>query len=125
MDADDHVGDLVASVVVTPLEDVAVGAAVTSNLAAAGGLADALTTNELDDPVAGWSLFASVTVLDRVTIIAEYVAALEHFSAGELYTPDDTQRRRPAAWNLELGVAVTDDVEVAVRYGGSSDGDAG
>lgn len=34
--------------------------------------------------------------------------------------PDDP--RKPAAWNLELGVSLLDNVELAIGYGGSDDG---
>jgi len=34
----------------------------------------------------------------------------------------DIEKRRPAAWNVELGALLTDTVEVAARYGESSDG---
>ena len=36
----------------------------------------------------------------------------------------DTQERQPSAWNVELGAAIIDSLELAVRYGGSDDGGA-
>jgi hypothetical protein len=32
--------------------------------------------------------------------------------------------KRPSAWNVELGAAIIDSIELAVRYGGSDDGGA-
>ena len=32
--------------------------------------------------------------------------------------------KRPSAWNVELGASIIDNIELAVRYGGSDDGGA-
>lgn len=75
--------------------------------------------------VAGWSVFASATLLERFNVVAEYMSAVRAFKALEIYTTGDTQARRPAAWNLELGYAFADTWQIALRYAGSVDGDAG
>ena len=33
-------------------------------------------------------------------------------------------RTTPSAWNVELGASIIDNIELAVRYGGSDDGGA-
>ena len=72
--------------------------------------------------VGGWSVFVTVSFLDRFTIIGEYVAAMDDFNAGEIYDAADTRQRKPSAWNLEFGAAVLENLEVAVGLGGSDDG---
>jgi hypothetical protein len=67
-------------------------------------------------------VFVTLSFLDRFKIIGEYVAAMDHFNAGEIYDAADTRQRKPSAWNLELGAAVLEDLELAVGYGGSDDG---
>ena len=123
--SDNTVRDMVAGVVVRPADGFRLGVSYTSNLAAAGGLFDVLTADELSDTVGGWSIFLSAALLDRFTVIVEYVAAVDDFEAGELYIDTDTENRRPEAWNIEIGCVVVDAVEVALRYGGSTDGGAG
>lgn len=121
---DDAVDSFVAAVVVKPLESVLFGASYTSNLAGSDALSEKLVNpnGEIDSLVGGWSAFASVELLERYYLIAEYVAAVDDFSAGELYAPGDGKARQPSAWNLELGIALAEGLEVAVRYGGSDDG---
>jgi hypothetical protein len=113
-----------AAITVSPLENVRLGVSYTSQLAAAYDLANQVQTR-LSGDVDAWSVFASVTLVDRITLSAEYLAALDDFRAGELYSGTDRESRRPAAWNLEAGVQLTHAWMVALRYGGSSDGDAG
>ncbi|MCF8051272.1 MAG: LbtU family siderophore porin [Desulfobacterales bacterium] len=127
---DDTVDSFVGAVVVAPLEGVMLGASYMSNLAGSDSLSEFVTDRDADgaagDPVAdiigGWSAFVTVEFLERFKIIGEYAGALDEFATGELYDPADIEKRRPAAWNVELGALLTDTVEVAARYGGSSDG---
>ena len=120
---DNTVDSIVAAVVVQPLESVLFGVSYTSNLAGSDALSEELTdpNSEIDSLVAGWSAFASVEFLERYYLIAEYVAAVDDFTAGEIYL-GDTRARQPSAWNLELGIALVEGLEVAARYGGSDDG---
>ncbi|KJS31895.1 MAG: hypothetical protein VR64_10260 [Desulfatitalea sp. BRH_c12] len=123
--SDDHISNLVGRIAVTPFENFALGVSYTSNLAAADAFADHVISGEVRDDVGGWSVFATATVFERLTIHAEYLAAIDAFAAGEIYSSAETDRRKPAAWNLEMGYAFTDRWEMALRYGGSTDGDAG
>jgi len=55
---------------------------------------------------------------------AEYVTAIESFQAGELaYATNATDTPEPSAWNVELALAVLDDLEIALRYEGSDEFD--
>lgn len=121
---DDLLSDYVGQLIVSPLEGVKFAASYTSNLAAADTFFEQVR-GDPEDYVAAWSVFASVSLIDSFDLIAEYVSAAEDFNAGELYAAGDAQTRRPAAWNLELGYAVTDAWEIALRYAGSADGGTG
>jgi hypothetical protein len=119
---DDTIDSFVAAVTVQPMESVLFGASYTSNLASSNALSEELAdADNLDSLVGAWSAFASVEFLERYYLIAEYVAAVDDFTAGELYTAD-VKARQPSAWNLELGIELAEELEVAVRYGGSDDG---
>lgn len=65
--------------------------------------------------VAGWSIYATYEFLDRFSLIGEYVGALDNFKAGELYDAADTQERKPAAWNIEFDVELTDSLGLAAQ----------
>jgi hypothetical protein len=120
---DDTIDSFVAGVTVQPLEGVSFGASYSSNLASSNALSEELVdADNLDSLVGAWSAFASVEFQDRFYLIAEYVAAVDDFQTGELYAATDTKTRQPSAWNLELGVSLLEELEVAVRYGGSDDG---
>jgi hypothetical protein len=120
---DDIIDSYVAGITVRPLQSLLFGASYTSNLASSNSLSEVLVdADNLDSLVGAWSAFASVEFLDRFYLIAEYVAAVDDFKAGELYAATDTQARRPSAWNLELGITLVKGVEAAARYGGSDDG---
>jgi hypothetical protein len=118
---DDTIDSFVAAVTVQPLESVMFGASYTSNLASSNALSEELNADDLDSLVGAWSAFASVVFQDRYYLIAEYVAAVDDFTAEELYE-GDTKARQPSAWNLELGITLAEELEVAARYGGSDDG---
>lgn len=129
---DDKISNFVGALVVTPFENIMLGASYTSNLAAANSLSEQVTdldgdgaSDNISSFVGGYSAFVAASFLDRFKIIGEYVSAADEFKAGELYEVADTKMRQPAAWNLEFGFAVSDSWEIAVKYAGSEDGDAG
>jgi len=102
---------------------VTIGASYTSNLASSDTFSE-FVNEPIDDLVGGWSAFVTFQILERFKIIGEYVAALDNFKAGEIYAAADTKERKPSAWNVELGASIFDNIELAVRYGGSDDGGA-
>jgi hypothetical protein len=120
---DDVVDSLVAAVSFQPFESIMMGVSYTSNLISSDGFSEAVTgSGTVTDMVGGWSAFVTASFLERFTFIAEYAAAMDHFKAGEIYDAADTQDRKPAAWNLELGVSVLENLDLAIGYGGSDDG---
>jgi hypothetical protein len=118
---DDTINAYVAAARIS-LPNITLGAAYISTLAE-GGLEDDITDNvgTLRDHIPGYSLFASVSLADKLFLEAEYVAALETFEAGEL-SFDGGRALEPKAWNLELAYAPTARLEAALRYEGSEDG---
>ena len=119
---DDMVDSFVASIAAQPFEPVMMGVSYTSNLLSSDRFSEFSANDTINDMVGGWSVFVTVSFLDRFKIIGEYVAAMGHFNAGEIYDAADTKQRKPSAWNLELGAAVLENLELAVGYGGSDDG---
>ncbi len=116
---DDHVDGFVAGVTAQPFEGLTLGASFISNLASSEAFSE-VVTDPVADLVGGWSAFVTFEFLDRFRLIGEYVSALDEFEAGEVYA--DPNERKPAAWNAEFGVMIVEDLELAVRYGGSDDG---
>ncbi|MFN2359169.1 MAG: LbtU family siderophore porin, partial [Desulfotignum sp.] len=123
---DDMVDSAVAAVAFQPFESVMMGVSYTSNLISSDGFSEAVVTGTgtVTDMVGGWSAYLTVAFLERFTFVAEYAAALDHFKAGEIYDAADTQDRKPAAWNLELGFSILENLDLAIGYGGSDDGGA-
>ena len=128
----DTIANVVGAVVVSLRENITFGASYTSNLASSDALSEMVTdldgdgeSDNISGFVGGWSAFFTASVMERFKVIAEYVAAVDEFKAGELFNVADTENRQPAAWNLELGFAINDAWEVAIRYEGSNDRDAG
>ena len=123
---DDTIDSFVLAVTFQPADFLTTGVSYTSNLASADAVfedaIDSIGVTELRDDVGGWSAFVTVAFLDRFTLIGEYVGAVDDFEAGEIYDTADTEKRKPTAWNVELGVGILEDLELAVRYGGSDDG---
>jgi hypothetical protein len=124
-DKDDVINSFVGSIVVSPIENIKFGASYTSNIAGSDSFNEVVVDpDNLDSLVGGWSGFVTFEFLERFKLIGEYVGALDNFKAGEIYDAADTKERKPSAWNVELGVAIIDKVELAARYGGSDDGGA-
>lgn len=122
---DDAIDSYVAAVKAQPLEGLNMGISYISNLAGSNSFNEEVVDPEnLDSLVAGWSAFVSFAFLERFKLMAEYVGALDNFRAGEIYDAADGEEREPSAWNAEFGVSVIENVELAIRYGGSDDGGA-
>jgi hypothetical protein len=120
---DDTINSFVANIAVTPFEELMFGASYTSNLANSDSFNDSIIDpDNLASLVAGWGAYGTYKLMERLTLIGEYVGALDNFAAGEVYDPADAKQRKPTAWNIELGFGVTEAVEVAARFGGSNDG---
>ncbi len=120
-DRDNHIDAWTAAASVS-LPFATFGASYISTLAE-GGLEDDIADNAgtLREQVPGYSVFASIALMEKIFIEAEYVAAADEFEAGEL-SFDGGRKFQPEAWNFELAYAVTDSLEAALRYEGSEDG---
>lgn len=121
---DDTVSSYVGRLTVTPLEGISFGASYISSLAAADSFNEQVQSALADD-VAGYSVFVTAVLMEKLTVAAEVVAAVGSFEAGEIYDGADTKKRTPKAWNIELGYSFADNLDAALRYSGSKDGDAG
>jgi hypothetical protein len=127
---DDHIDNWVAGGIFTlPEETVAgldlkVGASYISNIADSDGLEGALDeefgTDEIDKYIPGWSAFLSASFREKFFFEAEYVGAMDKFENDDLGL-DPGEKFKPSAWNVELAYAITDKMEIAAKYEGSSD----
>ncbi len=119
----DRIESYVAACKLTLPEDISsnvglmIGVSYISNIADSDELADffdeELGTDEIIEYVAGFSSFLSVSLMNRFFFKAEYVGAVESF--------EEDKNFEPKAWNFEVAFIPIEDVEVAVRYGGSAD----
>ncbi|MGE4519796.1 MAG: LbtU family siderophore porin [Desulfobacteraceae bacterium] len=73
-----------------------------------------LAGDEVDDFTIGYSVFFTASVLEKVFFDAEYVAAADDIAIGG-------DKKEPNALNLELGLAVTENIEAALRYESADD----
>ncbi len=123
-DEDDKVDSFFASATLSPFEGFNISASYISNLAGASGLNEEVKTTDkvLKSIVAGYSAFVSYEFADRFKLTGEYIAASDSFEKGELYDTGETTKRQPKALNVEFGVAISDTIELAARYGSSDDG---
>jgi len=70
--------------------------------------------------VGGFSAFLSASFMDKFFFEAEYLEATDEFAAGEL-SFDGGTKFGLKAWNLELAYALTEKLELAVKYEGGDD----
>lgn len=127
----DHIdGFVVNSTLSLPenvLDDLGIsfGASYSSHIADSQTLQDTasnegLSTGSIADSVSGFSTYLSVVIFDRLFIDGEYVGAMKSFQNGELAF-DGGNSIKPRTWNSELALAVTPDIEAAVKYEGSKE----
>jgi hypothetical protein len=127
-DEDDHIDDLVASAMFTLPENntfgLMVGASYINNISESDTLEgeDGVDSdiNTIAENVGGFSAFISASLYEKLFLEVEYVTALDSFEAEELGF-DGGNRMEPSAYNIELAYLLTDDIELALRYAGSSD----
>jgi hypothetical protein len=113
---EDHINDGGLRLTVTPYAGLEFGASVLSDLAESG--AGLLGGNGYTRRVAGWSAYAHLQQ-GRLGLEAEYLAAARAFAASDLDANADGHGDQPQTWNLEAAWALTPEVELAARYGGS------
>ena len=125
-DADDHIEDYVAAITYTFPEGMVkgfgfmTGVSFASDIADSDGLTDFLNDAGADSVgkyVAGYSAFLSMSIIDKIAIELEYMAAVDDFAD----TPALGPGFEPSAWNAEVAYVPIDNLEIAARYGGSND----
>lgn len=123
----DHIDSYATSVTFTLPENrlpgfgLTGGVSWTSNLAASTTLQGmTVTPGEVSGYVGGISAWAGVTVADRFFLDLEYLGAASDFAVGDLDFIT-TVDQRPVAWNIEAAMAVSEKLEIALRYEGSNE----
>lgn len=114
---EDQIDDMGFSVMVAPSDNLQFGASYFIDMADTD--AELLTQNYIDR-VAGMSAFF-VLELGGLEILGEHLGASDEFDPGDLEEDGDGKGDRPSAWNAEIAVDLRDDLELAVRIGGSSE----
>lgn len=125
---DDHVSSYAAGIVFTLPEDsvpnlgLAAGVSYISNIGDTDTIEGEVDTADgtLADSVAGMGAFVSASFKDFLFLEVEYITALDDFLVGEL-TFNSTAEVSPNALNVEVAVAPTEDMEIALRYGSTDD----
>jgi len=127
---DNHIESYVASASFSLPEEtvsnlgIRAGVSYISNIADSDGLQDYLDeeygVDEIKDYISGWSVFLSVSFMDKLFFEAEYVGATDNFEESDLGL-DPGVKFEPKTWNFELAYAATDQLEVAVKYEGGDD----
>jgi len=98
------------------------GASYISNIGDSDSLQEDIEAGPItvNNYVAGYSAFISISALDRIFFNAEYLTAADEFAAGEL-SFDGGQKFKPSTVYAEMAVGIIDDLEIAVRYEASDD----
>lgn len=112
-DEDSSLENLVASVTITPAENIAVGAYWISDLLETDGFedfADALPSYEKE---AGAGVFLNAQ-FGEVALNAEYVTALSDIDTG-------AGKVQPSTYNIEASMPLTDNVEIGAKFEGSDE----
>lgn len=125
---DDKIESYVAGAVFTLPENTVAGFGLSAGASYISNIGDSNSLQEnieagpvtINDYVAGYSAFISISALDRIFFNAEFLTAADEFIAGEL-SFDGGQKFKPSTWYAELTVGVIDDLEIAVRYEASDD----
>lgn len=123
---DDEIGSMVGSAVFTLPEErvpgfgLSMGVSYISNIADSDGLSGEVAPGAVNDYVSGIGFFASVSIMERFFIEAEYLGAADSFAPGEL-SFDNGLSYKPRAYNFEMAWSANDELELGVKYEGGSD----
>ncbi|BCR05707.1 hypothetical protein DESUT3_27760 [Desulfuromonas versatilis] len=115
---EDHLRDWGASLVLTPVEGLELGASYLSDLADTD--AELLGGVDYRRRVGGWSAFA-VANAGPFELSGEILGAVRSFAAGDLDVDGDGSGDKPLAWNLELAWYALEALEFAARVEGSDE----
>lgn len=118
-DEDSSLENLLASITITPVENLEFGAYWISDLLETDGLEGFAAALPAYQKEAGAGIFLNAQ-LGEVTVNAEYVTALSDIDTG-------SGEVKPSAFNIEASTPVSDKVTVGVKFEGSDDfyGDLG
>jgi hypothetical protein len=122
---DDKVNTFVGNAVFTLPEEtipdlcLSLGMSYISNMADSDGIEGEIS-GPIIDSVGGLGIFLSASFKETFFIEAEYIGATDRFDSGELGF-DNGMAYKPSAYNLEFAWAITDALELAVKYEGSDD----
>ncbi len=116
---DDTIADFFLSVSYEPIEGAIIGGSYISDIGDSNGMT-ALLTSPLTDIVSGWAGFISLEI-DGITIDAEYITSSERFNVADLDEDGDNTGDRPRAYNIEVGMPVSEGLEAAVKLEGNKD----
>jgi hypothetical protein len=128
-ESDNHIENYVATARLTLPPDTFEGLGLTAGVSYVNNIADSDNLEgddgvggaleSVDDYVAGFSAFASASVMERFFLEAEYLGAMDDFEDGELAF--GTGKLEPKTWNFEFAFAAAEDVTLAIKYEGSDD----
>ncbi len=106
-----------------PNVGLSAGVSYISNIADTDGFEGFLeASDQVEDHVAGVGAFVSLSFMDMIFIEAEYIGALDDFEDGDIGDAfDEGDESKPSAMNVELAVALLENLELAVRYGTTDD----
>ncbi len=109
----DSIDAWVAALEITPLEGITLGASYISDLAESD---NGLVTDDTvyTDSVAGFGSFLSIAY-GIFSLEAEYILALDDFTAPVVTLGDDLSGKKPSAWNLELAWIPNEQWQIAMR----------
>ena len=126
VDDDNTIGSYAANIIYSLPEDTVANVELTAGVSFISNLADSdafegfLAADTVEDQVAGIGVFISFTLMDLVTLEAEYIGAMDEFKVSDLAFADGDELS-PVAWNLELAVTPMEYLELALRYAQTDD----
>lgn len=114
---DDYISKYVLSGSINAPENevfsLSAGGSLISDIADSDGIQDVVDDTTKDFTM-GWSVFVSAGFYNKIFFDAEYTAASDEIeSAGT--------KLKPEAYNIEVGAAITDEIEAAARYESGED----
>lgn len=119
-EGEDHIRDWGASLSVTALKHVELGASYISDLTDTDAELALAVENRYRTGVGGWSVY-TVVGFGAFEISAETLGAVESFATSDLDVDGDGAGDQPLAWDVELAWDLTEKVELAARYEGSTE----
>lgn len=115
---DDRIDSWVASLELTPTQGLTFGISYLSDLAESD--IELVQNNMYRSSVAAGGAYLSWQ-LGEINLMAEYIAALEHFAPEMVGAGEDLSGEKPLAWNVEMAWEPTGRWQVALKAEGADD----